>query len=142
MIGVQPQPDQCDVRPLPRRHRAHFLDVDLAGYHLVPQPGHDLGEQLESLALLVRDQDTEVPDLVQRHRNTKVARTPSVLMRANLLGAALITRCRESPRGARSIPAPRRSALKSTGRSPRPIARGRPRCPRGRIKDASRNTPT
>jgi hypothetical protein len=34
----------------------------------VPEPGHDLGEQLEPLASLVRDQNAKVPDLVFSHR--------------------------------------------------------------------------
>ena len=68
MVGVQAQPDQCDVGPLSGGHRADFLDVDLAGYHLVPQSGYDLSEELEPLALLVRDQDTQMRGFVQSHR--------------------------------------------------------------------------
>ncbi len=58
MLGVQTQSHQCDVGPLSGCHGADFLDVDLTCDHLVPEPGHDLGEQFEPLALLVRDQDT------------------------------------------------------------------------------------
>jgi hypothetical protein len=64
VLGVQPETDEGDVRPLPGRHRADLLDVDLAGDHLVPETGHDLREELESLALLVGDQNAEVTDLV------------------------------------------------------------------------------
>ncbi len=42
---------------LPRRHAADRLDIDLAGDHLVPEPGDDAREQLEPVAALVRDQD-------------------------------------------------------------------------------------
>jgi hypothetical protein len=58
VIRVQTEPDQRDVGPISGGHRADLLDVDLACDHLVPEPGHDLGEQVEPLALLVRDQDT------------------------------------------------------------------------------------
>ena len=47
---------------------ADLLDVDLAGDHLVTEPGDDLGEQLEPVASLVRDQDAEVLDPVLGHR--------------------------------------------------------------------------
>ena len=68
MLGVQSEPDQSDIRPLPRGHRPDLLDVDLARDHLVAEAGHDLGEQFEPLPLLVRDQDTQMPDLVLNHR--------------------------------------------------------------------------
>jgi DNA-binding NarL/FixJ family response regulator len=58
VLGVQTQPDQRHIGPLPGGHRPHLLDVDLARDHLVPQPGHDLGQQLQPLPPLVRDQDT------------------------------------------------------------------------------------
>ena len=45
---------------LPGGRRADFLDVDLAGDHVVSEPDHDLGEQLQPVALLVRDQDAQV----------------------------------------------------------------------------------
>jgi hypothetical protein len=64
VLGVQPKTDEGDVRPLPGRDRADFLDVDLAGDHLVPETGHDLREEFESLAPLVGDQNAEVPGLV------------------------------------------------------------------------------
>ena len=64
VLGVQAETDEGDVRPLAGGDRADLLDLDLAGDHLVPEPGHDLREQLESLALLVGDQDAEMPDLV------------------------------------------------------------------------------
>ena len=43
--------------------RSDLSDVDLAGDHLVPEPGHDLSEQLEPVTALVRDQDAQVGDL-------------------------------------------------------------------------------
>ena len=78
MLRVQPQHDECDVGPLSGRHRAHFLDVDLACDHLVPEPRHDLREQLETVTLLVGDEDAKVWRLVLGHRSaapSRVART-------------------------------------------------------------------
>ena len=65
--GLQAEPDESDVGPLSRGHRPDLLHVNLARDHLVPEPGHDLGEQLEPLPLLVRDQDTQLPDFVLSH---------------------------------------------------------------------------
>jgi hypothetical protein len=61
------QPDERDVRPLSRGHRPDLLDLDLACDDLVPEPGHDLGEQLEPLAFLVGYQDTEPTNRVLGH---------------------------------------------------------------------------
>ena len=58
---------------LPRRDRPDFLDVDLAGDHVVPEADHDLGEQLEPVALLVRDQD---PQLLGARHAAKIERLP------------------------------------------------------------------
>ena len=63
MLGAQPKTDERDVGVLPRSHRADLLDVDLAGDHLVTETSHDLGEQLEPVPSLVRDQDAEGRDL-------------------------------------------------------------------------------
>ena len=60
MLGGEPEPDERDIGPLPRGDRSDLPDVDLAGDHLVAEPGDDLGEQLEPVAALVRDQDTQV----------------------------------------------------------------------------------
>ena len=68
MLGVQPEPDQRDIRTLPRRNRADLLHIDLAGDHFMPKPGHHLRKQLQPIALFVRDQNAEVPVLVLRHR--------------------------------------------------------------------------
>jgi hypothetical protein len=73
VLGVEAEPHQRDIRSLPGRHRADLLDVDLAGNHLVPEPGHNLGQQFEALALLVRDQDTEIAGLLLSHRLQNVA---------------------------------------------------------------------
>jgi hypothetical protein len=55
-----PQPDQGDVRVLPGRHDADFLDVDLAGDHVVTEPVHHLREKLQAVAPLVRDEDAKM----------------------------------------------------------------------------------
>ncbi len=44
----------------PCSHRGDCCDVNLAGDHLVPEPGDDLGEQLEPVAPLVCDQNAQV----------------------------------------------------------------------------------
>ena len=71
MLGVQAESHQSDVGSLSRGYRPDFLHVDLACDHLVPEPCDDLGEQLESLPPLIRDQDTQVRDLVHSHRNNR-----------------------------------------------------------------------
>ena len=63
VLGAEPEPDEGDVGVLPRGHRADFSDVDLAGDRLMAETGHDLGEQLETVSSLVRDQHTQVRDL-------------------------------------------------------------------------------
>ena len=60
VLGGQAEPDERDIGPFSRRHRADLADLDLARDHLVPEPGDDLGEQLKPVAPLVRDQDTQV----------------------------------------------------------------------------------
>ena len=65
MLGRQAEADDCDVGSLARRRRADILDVDLAGDHVVPEPDHDLGQQLQPFALLVGDQDTKMLGLVE-----------------------------------------------------------------------------
>src|SRR4029077_18337444 len=64
VLRAQPETDERDVRLFPRGHRADLFNVDLASDHVVPEPCDDLRQQLEPLALLVRDQDTEMPLLV------------------------------------------------------------------------------
>ena len=65
VLGAEPEPDERDVGVLSRGHRADLAHVDLAGDHLVAEPGDDLSEQLEPVAPLVRDQDAEVLALNQ-----------------------------------------------------------------------------
>ena len=72
MLGAHAEPDERDVGSLPRGHRADLCDVDLARDHLVPEPGDDLGEQLQPVPPLVRDQDTQVRDLVHSHRKIPI----------------------------------------------------------------------
>ena len=76
VLGAQPEPDKRNIGMLPRGHGADFADVDLARDHLVAETGHDLGEQLEAVPPLVRDQDSEMGDLFGGHdlyRDTIVA---------------------------------------------------------------------
>ena len=65
VLGGEPEPDERHVGLLPRGHRADFPDVDLARDHLMAEPGDDLGEQLEPVPPLVRDQDAQVGGLEQ-----------------------------------------------------------------------------
>ena len=60
MLRAETQADEGHVRPLPLRRGADLLDVDLAGYHVVTEPDHDLRKQLEPVTPLVCDQDSEV----------------------------------------------------------------------------------
>jgi hypothetical protein len=55
MFGMQAELYQSDIRPLWGGRCADLGDVGLAGDHPVAEPGHDLGEQLQPVALLVRD---------------------------------------------------------------------------------------
>ena len=57
MLGAQPEADQGNIRLLPGGDGRDFLHVDLARDHVVAQLGHDLREQVESVAPLVRDQN-------------------------------------------------------------------------------------
>ena len=68
VLGAQPQPDQRHVGMLPRRHRTDLSDLDLPGDHLMAESGDDLSEQFEPVPPLVRDQDTQVGDLLGGHR--------------------------------------------------------------------------
>ena len=64
VLGALAEPDQRDVGALARRHRRDVRDVDLAGDHLVPEPGHHLGQDFQPVGPLIRDQDAEVMDPV------------------------------------------------------------------------------
>lgn len=59
VLRGETEPDQGDVGSLPRGHCGDCRDVGLAGDHLVPEPRDDLGEQLEPVPPLVRDQDAQ-----------------------------------------------------------------------------------
>ena len=60
VLRAQPETDQSHVRPLPLGGGSNFLDVDLAGDHLMAEADYDLREQLEPIASLVRDEDAKV----------------------------------------------------------------------------------
>ena len=60
MLRRETEPDKRDIGVLPRGHRGDRRDVDLAGDHFVPEPGDNLGEQLEPITPLVGDQDAQV----------------------------------------------------------------------------------
>jgi hypothetical protein len=66
--GAEPQTDERDVGVLPSGHRADLCDIDLARDHLVTQTRHHLGEQLEPVSTLVRDQYAERRCLRVTHR--------------------------------------------------------------------------
>ncbi len=71
VLGAQAEPDQGDVGANPRGRGADFSDVDLARDHLVAETGHDLGEQLQAVPPLVRDQDAEVFGLSAGHTDSQ-----------------------------------------------------------------------
>ena len=57
---LQSEPDEGHVGRSLSVPGAHFLDVDLTRDHVVAQPCHDLRQQLEAFALLIRDQNAEM----------------------------------------------------------------------------------
>ena len=67
MLGREAEADDRDIGLLSRGHRPDLLDVDLASDHVVPEPDHNLSEQLEPVSLLVRDQDPEMLRLGLHH---------------------------------------------------------------------------
>ena len=77
VIRIRAESDECNVRPFPLGDGTDLLDVDLACDHLVPETGHDLREQFEPVAFLVRDQYAEMTSTVVHEE--KVA--PFVLWR-------------------------------------------------------------
>ena len=66
MLRAQPEPHQGDIRPLARGHGPDLPHLDLAGDHLMTKPSDDLGEEIESRPLLVRDQHSEAVDRAHR----------------------------------------------------------------------------
>ena len=64
VLRAQPETHERHVRLFPRGHRTDLFHVDLASDHIVPKARHDLRQQFEPLALLVRDQDAEMTLLV------------------------------------------------------------------------------
>jgi hypothetical protein len=59
--------DERDIRLLPCSHRGDRRDVDLAGDHLMPEPGYNLSEQLKPVAPFVGNQDPQPLNLVLNH---------------------------------------------------------------------------
>ena len=60
VLRAQSETDEGYIRPLPLGGGSNFLDVDLAGDHLMAEADYDLREQLEPIAPLVRDEDAKV----------------------------------------------------------------------------------
>jgi hypothetical protein len=58
MVGGDAETHERDVGPFAGGDRCDFSDIDLAGDHVVPEPGDDLFEQGEPVAPLIRDQNT------------------------------------------------------------------------------------
>src|SRR5579859_39594 len=105
VVGARPEPDQCDVGMLPGRDLPDLLDVDLTGDHVMPQPDHHLRQQLQPIAPLARDQDTQMLGCGLGHGYTKAliaARSswsPIALVRSSIaLIASSGTRRRRQPR--------------------------------------------
>jgi hypothetical protein len=67
VLRGETQPDEGNIGPFPSSHRSDRADFDLTRDHVVPEPCDDLGEQFEPVATLVRDQDTQMPNLVLDH---------------------------------------------------------------------------
>ena len=80
VLRAQPEPDQRDIGMFPGCGYRDFHDVDLAGDHVVSEPDHDLGKQLQPIASFVRDQDTQMlyVALERRVRHVAADSTPRV----------------------------------------------------------------
>jgi hypothetical protein len=57
VIRRDAQADQRDIGTLTGCHGADRRHVDLAGDHVVAEPGEDLRQELETVTPLIRDQD-------------------------------------------------------------------------------------
>jgi hypothetical protein len=68
VLRARAEPDERDVWVLASGRRPDVPDVDLACNHLVAEPGDHLGELLEPIPPLVRDQHPKMWSLVARHR--------------------------------------------------------------------------
>jgi hypothetical protein len=60
MLRARPEPDERKIGLFSRGNDANLSDEDLARDHLVSETGDDLGQELEPVAPLVGDEDTEV----------------------------------------------------------------------------------
>jgi hypothetical protein len=80
MLGALAETDEGDVRPFPRRHRAHVFNLNLARDHLVPERGDDRGDERQAILALVRDQDTQVLGLARAQLGPAAAK-PTTLRR-------------------------------------------------------------
>jgi hypothetical protein len=74
VLGALAEPHQGDVGSLPGGHRPHVSDFDLAGDHLVPQPGDDRCDQGQAISPLVGDQHAQMFGLAIAHRAVEPAR--------------------------------------------------------------------
>ena len=72
VLGGDSEPDDRNIGLLPRRQGSDLLHVDLACDHVVAQADHDPGKELEAVALLVRDQDSQMLQIDRGHQ-TRVA---------------------------------------------------------------------
>ncbi len=90
VIRGQAEADESHVGMLACGDRGDLAHVDLTRDHLVAEPGHNLGEQLEPVAPLVRDQDAKMLALVLEHR------------RNSLVGPLYFSAARPRVRGATS----------------------------------------
>jgi hypothetical protein len=67
MLRGDSEPDERDIRVFSCGRSTNVFDVDLACDHIVSEPDHNLGEQLEALSLFVRDQNPKVRGFERRH---------------------------------------------------------------------------
>jgi hypothetical protein len=67
VLRRETEPDERDIRLFPCSHRGDCRHVDLAGDHLMPEPGHNLSEQLKPVAPFVGNQDPQPLNLVLDH---------------------------------------------------------------------------
>ena len=64
MLRTRTEPNESHVGSLTCGDRGYVGNVDLSGDHLVPEPGHNLGEQFQTIGTLIRNQHPVVVDPV------------------------------------------------------------------------------
>jgi hypothetical protein len=118
VIGGEAEPDERNVGVFAGGDGGDLADVDLAGDHLVPEPGHDRGEQLEAVSALIRDQHAQLHGFFAVRRRWAVAHPILAFALGPTSSIVVIAGRSES---ALHVP---RLSYRSAPRSPPPSANG------------------